>query len=51
MSNPYGITTENLLFTLPQALKSDPDMVALATVIADLLTARLEDIDRAGIGL
>lgn len=49
MNNPYGITTENLLFTLPQALKSDPDMVALATVIADLLTAHLDDIERAGI--
>ncbi len=50
MSNAsYGITAENLLFTLPSALKSDPDMIALATVIAGVLTEHLEDVNRVNI--
>lgn len=38
-----GITRENLLLTLPYALQQDKDKLALATVIADELTALYRD--------
>ncbi len=43
MSN-HGITAENLLASLPDALKQDPNMYALASSIADILAARLNEI-------
>lgn len=45
----YGITAENLLFTLPTALKSDPEMNALATVIANELTRHADDTTRVSL--
>lgn len=48
-NSQHGITVENLLFTLPSALKSDPDMIAIATVIAEALTANLQDMDKVNI--
>lgn len=44
--NKYGITAENLLRTLPSVLSNDEDMRALASVIAEILSARVEEIDR-----
>ena len=38
-----GITRENLLWTLPYALQQDKNKLALATVIADELTALYRD--------
>ncbi len=49
MNNQYGLTTTNLLRTLPDALKSDKGMVAVATVIADELTRHLQSIDKANL--
>lgn len=46
---PLGITRENLMRIFPPALTRDPAMVARATAIAELLTARLAEIDRARI--
>lgn len=44
-----GITKENLLFLLPSALLQDPSIMALADAGADVLAARLAEIDRARI--
>jgi len=46
MSSGYGLTSENLLRTLPDALKDDERMLALASGIADILAARPEEISR-----
>ncbi len=43
MSN-YGITAENLLLTLPEALAKDENMLALASAIADELALRPSEI-------
>lgn len=48
-NSQYGINVENLLFTLPWALKNDPDMIAIASVIADELTKHLQNIDKVNI--
>lgn len=45
MNNAYGITAENLLRTLPEVLQKDDDMYALATGIAQQLSARLSEIE------
>ena len=42
--NNYGITRDNLLRTLPDVLKNDKKMYALATVIADLLSGQVDEI-------
>lgn len=44
--NKHGITKENLVETLPPALRTDPSVVALAESLADVLVARLPEIDR-----
>lgn len=44
--NDHGITKDNLLATLPQALKQDPTVSALAEAIADVLARRPAEIDR-----
>lgn len=44
--NKHGITKENLVETLPPALRADPSVVALAEALADVLVARLPEIDR-----
>lgn len=41
-----GITKDNLLFTLPGALKGDESTEALAEATAEELEARLQEIDR-----
>ena len=42
----HGITSENLMRTLPDVLRNDKNTRALAQVIADALSARNEEIDR-----
>lgn len=44
--NDHGLTQENLLATLPVALRQDPSAAALAQAIAQLLAQRLEEIGR-----
>ena len=41
----HGITVENLLLTLPDILRNDEKMLALATAIANVLAARPEEIN------
>ena len=42
--NNHGITAENLLASLPDALRNDPSMYALASAIADVLAERVNEI-------
>lgn len=44
--NKHGITKENLMETLPPALREDPSVVALANALATVLVDRLPEIDR-----
>lgn len=44
-----GITKENLLLIVPPALTHDPSMMALASSDAEVLAARLAEIDRVRI--
>lgn len=44
--NKHGITPENLLSTLPDVLREDKRIFALATIIADALAKRPKEIDR-----
>lgn len=44
MSDSYGLTTENLLRALPEVLRNDDNMLALATAVAAALSARTEEI-------
>lgn len=44
--NSHGITKENLLAALPQALQRDPSVSALAEGIAEVLAERPAEIDR-----
>lgn len=41
----YGITVENILRTLPEALKNDEKMQVLASSIATLLASRVAEIE------
>lgn len=43
MSNPHGITSSNLLRTLPDVLRNDEKMLALATSIASELSVLSEE--------
>jgi len=43
--NEHGMTTANLLRTLPDVLRNDENMLALASSIADILSARKSEID------
>lgn len=45
MNNPYPINPENLLRTLPEVLRSDEDMLAVATAVAEALAERVSEID------
>lgn len=45
-SAAFGITKENMLFTLPPALKGDESTEALAAATAEALENRLEEMDR-----
>lgn len=42
----HGITSDNLMRTLPDVLRNDENMKALAQVIADALSARKGEIDK-----
>lgn len=44
--NDHGLTRENLVATLPPALRTDPAVVALAEALAGVLAARPEEINR-----
>ena len=44
--NSHGLTKENLLAALPQALQRDPSVSALAEGIAEVLAGRPAEIDR-----
>lgn len=44
--NDHGLTKENLVATLPPALRTDPAVVALAEALAGVLAARPEEINR-----
>lgn len=44
--NKHGITAENLLRTFPDVLKEDKKLLALATIIAELLSSRPKEIDK-----
>ncbi len=45
----YGLTKENLMTTLPLALRGDPAVTVLAETIAETLARRLEEADRVRI--
>ncbi len=47
--NDHGVTKENLLFTLPAALREDPVVAALAETAAEFLARRRAEIDQARI--
>lgn len=49
MSNPYGVTPANLLRALPDVLRNDDKMLALATSIASELSVLSEDTALAAI--
>ena len=45
MNNIHGITSENLLRTLPDVLRNDESMIAVASSVAAALSARPEEIE------
>lgn len=44
--NDHGITKENLMETLPPALRADPSVTALAEALATVLAERVGELDR-----
>ena len=46
MNDQYGLTVENLLNVLPDVLRQDEKMLALATGVAEILTARPAEIEQ-----
>lgn len=49
MNNSHGLTSENLMQSLPQVLKNDANLAALASSIADTLAKRRTEIRMAAI--
>lgn len=49
MNNAHGITKENLLASLPAVLANDENMAALAAAVAEVLSARVDEIGRVSI--
>ena len=49
MNSAHGLTAENLLRALPEALQNDESMAALAASVAGVLSARPEEIRRLSI--
>lgn len=49
MNSAYGLTAENLLRALPEVLRNDENMAALAASIAQVLAQRPEEIQRLSI--
>lgn len=45
MNEKYGLTAENLLRALPQVLRNDEGMAALAAAIAETLSGRVGEIE------
>lgn len=45
MNEQYGLTAENLLWALPQVLRNDEGMAALAAAIAETLSGRVGEIE------
>jgi phage tail P2-like protein len=43
--NEHGMTTANLLRTLPEVLRNDDNMLALASSISDILSSRVSEIE------
>lgn len=43
--NEHGMTTANLLRTLPEVLRNDENMLALASSISNILSARVSEIE------
>lgn len=46
MNSEHGLTAENILSTLPDVLRNDEEMFAIAKSVADVLAARSEEIER-----
>lgn len=46
MNKAHGITKENLLASLPAVLANDDNMAALASAVAEVLAARVGEIER-----
>lgn len=46
MNSEHGLTAENILRTLPEALRNDKKMLALAASVSEALAARAEEIER-----
>ena len=49
MNKAHGITKENLLASLPAVLANDDNMAALASAVAEVLAARVGEIERMSI--
>lgn len=49
MNKAHGITKENLLASLPAVLANDENMAALASAVAEVLAARVDEIGRVSI--
>ena len=49
MNNAHGNTKENLLASLPAVLANDENMAALAAAVAEVLSARVDEIGRVSI--
>ena len=49
MNEAHGITKENLLASLPAVLANDDNMAALASAVAEVLAARVGEIERVSI--
>lgn len=49
MNKAHGITKENLLASLPAVLANDDNMAALASAVAEVLAARVGEIERVSI--
>lgn len=47
--NDYGLTTENLLVSFPEALRQDATLAALASAVGDILSKRPEEIRQVAI--
>lgn len=44
-ANMHGLTAENMLLALPEVLRNDANILALATATAEALAARLDEIE------
>ena len=49
MNEPYALSAENILASLPRVLREDANMHALAASISEALARRVTEIDRVSI--